>query len=176
MHNTPPNAILKQLDAAAAIAGPETARPGHRRSQSVNPRRVVYGILKAANRPLGAYEILRRMAAQTGRKIAPPTVYRALDFLIRRRLAFRIESQNAFIHTQRNRSNRSSIVLICRGCGSSTLLPDAGVGEIFLQHARTAGFEVDIPMIELQGTCADCCRGTSRTVARSMNEPIAPAD
>ena len=63
-------------------------------------RRAVLEIVWASHAPIGAYEILDRL--QTARRAdndeparaAPPTVYRALDFLLEHGLAHRIESLN----------------------------------------------------------------------------------
>ena len=52
--------------------------------------------LLASHRPLGAYEVMDRLAEQ-GPRPAPITVYRALDFLLENGLAHRIESRNAFV-------------------------------------------------------------------------------
>src|SRR5438105_11892694 len=59
-------------------------------------RRRVLEALTASHQPLGAYEIIDRLAA-SGPRPAPPTVYRALDFLVANGLVHRIESRNAFI-------------------------------------------------------------------------------
>jgi len=46
------------------------------------------------SKPVGAYEIMDHLAKLKGRTIAPPTVYRALDFLIENGLIHRIERMN----------------------------------------------------------------------------------
>src|SRR5277367_4850296 len=45
-------------------------------------RRQVLELVWRSHQPVGAYEILERLAADSGRRAAPPTVYRALDFLL----------------------------------------------------------------------------------------------
>ena len=67
------------------------------RKQRLTPmRRQVLNALAASHRPIGAYEIMERVAAD-GTRPAPITVYRALDFLIEQGLVHRIESRNAFL-------------------------------------------------------------------------------
>src|SRR3954470_5316099 len=59
-------------------------------------RREVLATLLASHQPLGAYEIIDRIAPR-GTRPAPITVYRALDFLRENGLVHRIESRNAFV-------------------------------------------------------------------------------
>ena len=66
------------------------------RAQRLTPmRRQVLEALLASHKPLGAYEIIERLADK--RRPAPITVYRALDFLRDNGLVHRIESRNAFV-------------------------------------------------------------------------------
>ena len=80
--------------ASAAIAHAEVLCAA--RAQRLTPmRRHVLEALLDSHRPLGAYEIIERLARQ-GRP-APITVYRVLDFLRDNGLVHRIESRNAFV-------------------------------------------------------------------------------
>lgn len=56
-------------------------------------RRTVPDMLRQAPHPLSACDLPPRLDSALGRRIAPPTVYRALDFLCRAGLAARIERQ-----------------------------------------------------------------------------------
>ena len=60
-------------------------------------RRRVLELVWQSHKPLGAYDILAVLSEQDGRRAAPPTVYRALDFLLENGLVHRIASLNAFI-------------------------------------------------------------------------------
>ena len=96
---TMPRSVFRRLTTTtdAAPARPSRTRkccapPAH----NVTPmRRHVLEALLDSHRPLGAYEIIERLA-QHGRP-APITVYRALDFLRDNDLVHRIESRNAFV-------------------------------------------------------------------------------
>ncbi|MBC8862824.1 transcriptional repressor, partial [Escherichia coli] len=57
--------------------------------------RQVYERVLAAQRPIGAYDLLAELEPQRGR-VPPTTVYRALDFLVEHGFIHRIESKNAF--------------------------------------------------------------------------------
>ncbi|MDX2494940.1 MAG: hypothetical protein QNK27_08275, partial [Desulfuromusa sp.] len=58
-------------------------------------RRRVFELIWQQHKPIGAYEVLEGLQ-QDGRA-APPTVYRALDFLLDLGLVHRINSLNAYV-------------------------------------------------------------------------------
>ena len=77
-----------------------TAAENHCQALGVNltaQRRQVLGLVWRSHRPIGAYEIINALAMIDGKRVAPPTVYRALDFLTKQGLIHRVESLNAFI-------------------------------------------------------------------------------
>src|SRR5262249_11344265 len=78
---------------AMAVAEALCAQPGQRLTPT---RRKVLAALRASHKPLGAYEIIDRLALK-GPRLAPITAYRALEFLRENGLVHRIESRNAFI-------------------------------------------------------------------------------
>jgi Fur family transcriptional regulator, zinc uptake regulator len=127
------------------------------RGERLTPiRRQVLGALLARHRPLGAYEIIERLATEGGRP-APITIYRALDFLIENGLVHRIESRNAFIACIRDHAGADPIVfLICEHCGAVGEAPSAAVGETLKAASRAAGFTPKTPVIEITGTCTHC--------------------
>ena len=48
--------------------------------------------------------------------------------------------------------------LICQSCGSVTEISDQAVDKAIAEGARTAGFRVSYPLVEIMGVCADCAR------------------
>src|SRR5918999_799750 len=93
------------LDRAAVLCDQRGAR--------LTPlRRRVLELVWRGHEPVGAYDLL----AQMGRA-APPTVYRALDFLIEQGLVHRIESLNAYVGCDRPEAAHASQFLICTDCG-----------------------------------------------------------
>lgn len=150
------NNLLKQIEEAPALAELDAASKARHQRSSVQPRRMVFAILKEAKSPLGAYEILKRMSAQTGRKIAPPTVYRAFDFLTDRHLVSRIETKNAFVCVASGGSRHSHAFFICGVCGYSTQTNNRTVEQLLVDDATAIGFAINKAVIELRGTCASC--------------------
>jgi Fur family transcriptional regulator, zinc uptake regulator len=122
-------------------------------------RRLVLGLLLDAERPLGAYGLLGRLEAATRRTVAPPTVYRALDFLVGQGLAHRIERLNAFAACSavaQGRGAHAHQFLICRGCGTTLELHDASVVRALSRAAARSGFTVGHAVVEVEGVCARC--------------------
>ena len=133
------------LDRAAALC----ARRGARLTEL---RRRVLELVWRGHEPVGAYDVL----AQMGRA-APPTVYRALDFLRDNGLVHRIESRNAFIGCVNNHAAGDLVVfLICERCGEVGEAPSAAVATELKSAARAAGFSPKAPVIEIGGVCAHC--------------------
>jgi Fur family transcriptional regulator, zinc uptake regulator len=126
------------------------------RAQRLTPiRRHVLEALLASHRPLGAYEIIERLA-DDGRP-APITVYRALDFLRDNGLVHRIESRNAFVACVHNHGGADLVVfLICERCGAVGEAPGDGVAEALKTSSRAAGFAPKSPVIEIAGICSHC--------------------
>ena len=89
------------------------------RGQRLTPiRRKVLGALLGSHQPLGAYEIMERLAP-AGPRPAPITVYRALEFLCGNGFVHRIESRNAYLACARPHAAGDLIgFLLCERCGT----------------------------------------------------------
>ena len=119
-------------------------------------RRRVLEALLASHAPLGAYELIDRLSVR-GARIAPITVYRALDFLREQGLVHRIESRNAFIACVQNHESGDPVVfLICEKCGTVGEAASAAVAATIKNASRAAGFTPKTPVIEISGICAHC--------------------
>jgi Fur family zinc uptake transcriptional regulator len=119
-------------------------------------RRHVLGVLLGSHRPLGAYEIMERLAPQ-GPRPAPITVYRALDFLRESGLIHRIESRNAFVACVHNHASAEPVVfMICERCGTVGEAASMAIAATLSSAARAAGFTPKSPVIEISGICAHC--------------------
>lgn len=127
------------------------------RAQRLTPmRRQVLEALLASHSPLGAYDIIERVAA-TNERPAPISVYRALDFLRDNGLVHRIESRNAFVACGHNHEGDDPVVfLICERCGAVGEAPGGAVAEALKTSSRVAGFLPKSPLIEIVGICSHC--------------------
>ena len=141
--------------ASDAIAHAEATCLAHKEKLTPIRRRVLEALL-ASHAPLGAYELIDRLAEQ-GARPAPITIYRALDFLREQGLVHRIESRNAFIACAHNHESGDPVVfLICEKCGAVGEAASAAVAETIKNASRAAGFTPKTPVIEIYGICAHC--------------------
>jgi Fur family zinc uptake transcriptional regulator len=119
-------------------------------------RKQVLAVLLGSHQPLGAYDIMERLAPR-GPRPAPITVYRALEFLRDNGLIHRIESRNAFIACVHNHASAEPVVfLICERCGMVGEAASIAVATTLRSAARAAGFTPKSPVIEINGVCAHC--------------------
>jgi Fur family zinc uptake transcriptional regulator len=118
-------------------------------------RRHVLELVWRGHAPVGAYAILAEL--QDGQpRAAPPTVYRALDFLMEQGLVHRIESLNAYVGCNHPERAHVSQFLICGRCGGAAELDDPAIAKAVLRRAASLGFAVERQTIELRGTCFSC--------------------
>jgi Fur family zinc uptake transcriptional regulator len=126
-----------------------------RKLKLTSRRRQVLEILLASHQPMGAYDILAELnRAPDSERVAPPIVYRALDFLLAEGLIHRIESRNAFISCIHPGHRRGAQFLICRGCDRVAEI-EADDRDL-LAEADSLGFAVDYSVVEINGICAEC--------------------
>ncbi|MCC6135672.1 MAG: transcriptional repressor [Candidatus Contendobacter sp.] len=131
-----------------------------RGSRLTDLRRRVLEILWNNLTPMGAYAILD-VLRDDGRPGAPPTVYRALDFLLEQGLIHRLASLNVFTVCRQPGRQHGGQFLICRDCGQVDELSNATVENLLRIEAETRDFEVLAQMVEILGRCPDCRQGAT---------------
>jgi Fur family transcriptional regulator, zinc uptake regulator len=118
-------------------------------------RRRVLQIVWIGHRPMGAYEILEALA-EDGRRPAPPTVYRALEFLLSHGLVHRLASLNAYAGCANPGHGGEGQFLICKRCGIALELEDPQIHAAIAQAAANQGFKADSHTVEIAGLCPHC--------------------
>lgn len=147
-HHDHGRCILQALEAAEA----ECRRRGARLTDI---RRRVLELVWQSHAPVGAYALLERLS-RDGHAAAPPTVYRALDFLLAHGLIHRIEHLNAFIGCAHPDCAHAGQFLLCRECGAAAEMDDPAIARAVEEGARRLGFSVTRQMIEIEGLCPAC--------------------
>ncbi|HVH75648.1 MAG TPA: Fur family transcriptional regulator [Stellaceae bacterium] len=140
--------IAAQLEAAAGVCEREGAR-------LTELRRRVLGLILEAEGPVTAYQLLDRLK-ETRKRAAPPTIYRALDFLISRRLIHKLERLNAFVPCIETGHEHAAQFLICRQCGTVIEIEDHAAADALEHAAEREGFHPRRAIVEIEGTCALC--------------------
>jgi len=118
-------------------------------------RQQVLEILLQSHQPMGAYDILAQInQVEAGSQVAPPIVYRALEFLLGEGLIHRIECRNAFIGCIDPGHKDAAQFLICNGCEKVAELDKPAT--TLQSEASRLGFAIDHSVVEITGFCADC--------------------
>lgn len=127
-----------------------------RRVRLTTLRRCVLELIWSSHAPVGAYDLLRRLSREH-EGAAPPTVYRALDFLLEQGLIHRIESLSAFVGCAQPDISHAGQFLICRDCGLAAELSDPRIDRAINKGAAALGFAVERQTVEIAGLCPSCC-------------------
>ena len=141
--------VAAKLDRAEALCA-------GRGQRLTDLRRQVLGLIIGAGAPIGAYELLDRLRGlRTG--AAPPTVYRALDFLLAQGIVHRVERLSAFVSCFGEEAHEHGAqFLICRSCGQVIEIEDHEVEAALARAAARSGFRISGATIEAEGRCAAC--------------------
>ncbi len=121
------------------------------------PRRRVLELLLQTGQPAKAYDLIA-VYGENGVAAKPPTVYRALEFLVRQGLAHRIESLNAYVACHMVDRTHMAAFLICTCCGD-TIEIEPFEPERTKAAAQRAGYELRDVVVEGRGLCAACSHG-----------------
>lgn len=133
----------------------------HRGARLTPLRRRVLALVWRSHRAVKAYDILAALGGGRG-AAKPPTVYRALDFLMGHGLIHRIDSLNAFVGCPRPERGHSAQFLICGGCGEVSEMDADGIERAIADRAADAGFALSRRIVELHGTCPQCTAAPPR--------------
>lgn len=118
-------------------------------------RREVLALLGRQPNGIKAYDLLEQMR-QTRPNAAPPTVYRALDFLIAQGLAHRIGRLNLFVACRHSSHPSPALFLLCPRCNGVSELQDRDVSARLFASLQAAGHRLDSPEVEISALCPQC--------------------
>tara|TARA_R110002124_G_scaffold170594_2_gene338094 strand:- start:168 stop:779 length:612 start_codon:yes stop_codon:yes gene_type:complete len=138
-------------------------------------RQQIYQLILEANKPIGAYDLIAQLQSmrlsdtdshdetqkqsgkkQTTKNVAPPTVYRSLEFLLSEGLIHQLTSINAYVPCCHPRAQNTAAFLICGQCQRVQECSSLPVQEIMGFAEQDVGFVVERSVIELSGRCQAC--------------------
>lgn len=124
--------------------------------------------IAASHNAMGAYDVLARLARKTGAKLAPISVYRAIDALLEVGLVHRLESKNAFFachapHTGQQRH----IALVCETCSRVVEVAAGKVYDLIDTVSHSKGFHLRSAVAEGVGQCVVCHRHAATPSGKS---------
>lgn len=102
-----------------------------------------------------AYDIIERFNAD-GVAAKPPTVYRALDFLVENGLIHRIECLNAFVGCPHPEHAHDSHFFICEQCRGVREIDASRYQSAIEAEAAATGFRISAKSLEVRGICESC--------------------
>jgi Fur family zinc uptake transcriptional regulator len=142
----------RQLAEARCAGAGERLTPG---------RLAAYAELMNCDRPTSAYELIALLEKRQEQKIAPLTVYRHLDFLIRVGLVHRLESTQSYLPCVHPEHNHESQYLLCSVCGRVDEVESKALETMLSRLADQRGFQTQSAIVEIKGLCGDCSSGES---------------
>ena len=145
----------QQIETALARAQRICASRGARMTPV---RRRVLELILGADQPTRAYALLAQLEQERG-KLGPPTVYRALDFLIAHKLIHKVETSNAFVACEDVEHTHESQFMICEDCGATEEIRDDDIVRSLRRLGEGRGFAVERQVIEARGLCPACRTG-----------------
>ena len=107
-------------------------------------------------RPTGAYELIEALKLRNSRPVGPPTVYRALEFLMSQRFILEIENRNACVSCAHPERRHDCLFFICSNCRVSAESEDPRIEQLLAEDAAVLGFRVTRRVVEVEGTCSSC--------------------
>ena len=131
------------------------SRCRQRGARLTRTRRRVLELIWDSHKAVKAYDLLDRLG-ETEKSVRPPTVYRALKFLIAHGLVHRVDSLNAFIGCSGSDELHNAQFLICQKCGEVSEMDGEGIDQAVARQAAAAGFTIRSQTVELHGECPSC--------------------
>ncbi|HST27151.1 MAG TPA: transcriptional repressor [Rudaea sp.] len=118
-------------------------------------RMQVLELIAVSEKPVKAYDLLDRLKDERS-NAAPPTVYRALDFLITNGFIHKLQSINAYVGCHHPSVVHQVPFLICDECESATEICDDRVAGLLANQAKSLGFRARAQTLEVHGVCKQC--------------------
>jgi len=122
----------------------------------MNNNEITLNIIKKSNKNLSAYQILDKF--QEIKKVQPTTVYRSLNFLIKKGIIHKSISNKTFMlcnHSYKHDHHHNTLLAICKKCGNTEEL----LKEIFepiLKLKKLKKFDLSFFDLEILTKCRSC--------------------
>ena len=119
-------------------------------------RKQVFEIIVKKNKPIKAYEILDKISNINNKPSHPPTVYRAIDFLIENGFVHKLNSINSFVGCFHPKAHKECYFLICKKCNIYQECCDDSLKDRISKTAIHNNFVISNTTLEIEGHCLDC--------------------
>lgn len=126
-----------------------------RGTRFTNLRKQILLMIWQGHKAVKAYDLLDQLAKEGG-SAKPPTVYRALDFLMQEGLVHKIESLNAYVGCDHPGDLHISQFLICDECEDVREVTTDDLLKSVNTVAQQSNFTINRQTLELHGLCEVC--------------------
>jgi len=128
------------------------------KSMKLSPHdQTVLKLLSRSAKPLTAYAILAELHSAGFR--SPPTVYRALESLLKKGFIHRIESLNAYtVCNHAEDQHHLSPFAICNSCGTVAEIDNAAIARAMKKIAGEFLAQLEKRVLEFSGICHACAK------------------
>ena len=120
-------------------------------------REKVLELIANASGPSKAYTLLEQLRTEHD-SAAPPTVYRALEFLLEHGFVHKVESINAFVACPHPGGAHLAQFLVCDQCGTAIELEGEMLPKLLTELAVAQQFSAERLVVEVHGRCINCTR------------------
>ncbi|TJT25063.1 zinc uptake transcriptional repressor Zur, partial [Escherichia coli] len=127
------------------------------RNVRLTPQRLeVLRLMSLQDGAISAYDLLD-LLREAEPQAKPPTVYRALEFLLEQGFVHKVESTNSYVLCHLfDQPTHTSAMFICDRCGAVKEECAEGVEDIMHTLAAKMGFALRHNVIEAHGLCSAC--------------------
>lgn len=117
--------------------------------------RVLEMIWEAGHKPVKAYDIINKMKG-VDKACMPPTVYRALDFLMENNFVHKLNVDNSYIGCSEPRNCYHCYFVICNKCGEAKEFFNEKLSSLINFDMDEKKFKPSNIVFEIQGLCESC--------------------
>ena len=150
-HHNHAACVEKAMDAAEQVCRDNGVK-------LTDTRRKVLQMVWQGHSAVKAYDLIERFDGGKG-ATKPPTIYRALDFLVENGLVHRIASLNAFVGCSHPAEGHEGNFFICDDCNDVIEMEGRPLSQPIEKMAKSKGFRVGHKTVEIHGTCGRCAAG-----------------
>lgn len=127
------------------------------RAVRLTPQRLqVLRLMAEQSGAISAYDLLDLLRLSEP-QAKPPTIYRALDFLLEQGFIHKVESTNSYVMCHHfDHASHTSALFICDSCGLVTEHHSAGIEQLLEAIAHQNNFSLKHSVVETHGLCTDC--------------------
>lgn len=127
------------------------------RNVRLTPQRLeVLRLMASQHGAISAYDLLD-LLKESEPQAKPPTIYRALDFLLEQGFIHKVESANSYVVCHHlGEPSHTSALFICHRCGQVTEQATQDIQTHLEKLAQQASFTLQHCVVEVHGLCSAC--------------------